>query len=127
MMVSIFEALKTYNYLNCKKNCHNEWTRCERARESQGERGVRGGLRAIRCHPILYPGWIQRGRSGRERGVQNIQRPTRPRAQLLRTNGNLQSSTFEDLMAPLQVFSIWHSKICHWFKQLQRMSFPTYC
>lgn len=53
MTVSIFEALKTYNYLNYKKNCHNEWTRCERAQESQGERGVRGGLRAVRSHPIL--------------------------------------------------------------------------
>ena len=45
------------------------------------------------------------------KGVQNIQRTTRPQAQLLRTNGNLQGSTFEDLMAPLQVFSIWHSLV----------------
>ena len=50
-----------------------------------------------------------------------------PSMQLLRTNGNLRGSTFEDLMVPLQVFSIWHSKISHCFKQLQRMSFPTYC
>lgn len=112
MMVSTFEALRTSDHLNYKKNCH-EWTRRESTGESGRERGQRWFEgRRISSHLISsIPGWIQGGGGGRVKGVQNIQRTTRPQAQLLRTNRNLQGSTFEDLMAPLQVFSIWHSLV----------------
>lgn len=85
------------------------------------ERWVEGGSHLIPSHlQDAYEG------DGRREDIQNTQRLARSGHQLLRTNVNLPGSTSANLMAPLHVFSIWHSKMLHCFEQLQRMSFPMY-